>query len=784
MLTASASLLAASSASAAYQSPTVASLIGPITLPAAAALSLSAATTATVATASGSCARANAGTRAHGNSTNSIRASSSATNNNALARALAPPTVTVSSSSSSSSSVVRGRRGGLASNHAQQHQPPLPTVASITRLFSMISNTNATNSAHGASGFYSDIGTNVTDPYVSLLLSLERRAAADPTNVALQEELARELCLYSTSAFLARYESGAFPRTPVVAELYDTAKSLHFASIRGVPHSTTNTYTGSHTGAYTGGAGNASASFGSSAGAGSNGGGFSLSSPVRPLDSSTIASPPPISFRSLLNLIISLLSVAFLAVAYNTVRAGPGGPGGISGIGKNGASEVLPENCKVRFEDVKGCDEARAEAQELVEFLKNPKKFNSMGAEIPRGLLLTGPPGTGKTLLAKAVAGEAGVPFFFISGSSFDEMFVGTGAKKVRELFAAAKAKAPCIIFIDEIDAVGGARSKKQESYHRQTLNALLVEMDGFEPNDGVIVMGATNLSDALDKALLRPGRFDRQLVLDLPDVRGRKQILDHYIAKTRPAGDVDTSVLARATPGASGAMLKSLVNSAAILATQLGRETVSMSELEHAKDKMLMGAARVTAIIPEPVRRKTAYHEGGHAICALFTEGAMPIYKATIMPRGNALGMVMQLPEDDVVSMTKKEMLARLDVCMGGRVAEEVMYGMDNVSSGASGDFEQATALAQRMVMSYGLGKAVGVRSIRDLDGLSTETRAKVDEEVRAILTDSYNRSKALITRNKDKLERLAEGLIKYETITLEEITMVVEGKPLDREF
>ena len=517
-------------------------------------------------------------------------------------------------------------------------------------------------------------GDATTDPYVRLLLDLERRANADPLNAALQETFAQQLAEYSSNAFLRRYEAGYFPRTPTMRALYTAARAQQFGGLRsGVPPTLAHAPWAQALAARAPTADAAALVTRAS----------DVAASPAAVPATTGARRMPFSVVGALTS-LSMLATMVLLVLLIGAMLRPRGVGG----GGDSFSEVSPEDCKVGFADVKGCDEARAEAEELVEFLKNPKKFNSMGAEIPRGLLLTGPPGTGKTLLAKAVAGEAGVPFFFISGSSFDEMFVGTGAKKVRELFAAAKAKAPCIIFIDEIDAVGGARSKKQESYHRQTLNALLVEMDGFEPNDGVIVMGATNLSDALDKALLRPGRFDRQLVLDLPDVRGRKQILDHYIAKTRPAGDVDTSVLARATPGASGAMLKSLVNSAAILATQLGRETVSMSELEHAKDKMLMGAARVTAIIPEPVRRKTAYHEGGHAICALFTEGAMPIYKATIMPRGNALGMVMQLPEDDVVSMTKKEMLARLDVCMGGRVAEEVIYGMDNVSSGASGDF------------------------------------------------------------------------------------------------
>jgi ATP-dependent metalloprotease len=475
-----------------------------------------------------------------------------------------------------------------------------------------------------------------------------------------------------------------------------------------------------------------------------------------------------------------LLSLTFLIVIAVGINKGPAGLAGLSSTAK----EIAPEVCKVRFTDVKGCDEARDEAAQLVHFLKNPQAYTDMGAELPRGMLLTGPPGTGKTLLAKAVAGEAGVPFFSVSGSSFDEIFVGTGAKRVRELFASAKEKAPCIVFIDEIDALGGARSKRQESQHRQTLNALLVEMDGFATNHGVLVMGATNLPDALDKALLRPGRFDRTLHLALPDSAGRRQILDLYVGQIAAGPDVDTHVLARATPGASGATLQGIVNAAAIYAAQKGRSEVTMGDFEYAKDKLLMGAARESAIIAPGEKRKTAYHEGGHAICALYTEGAVPIYKATVMPRGRALGMVMQLPEDDMVSMTKKEMLARLDVAMGGRVAEEVIYGADNVTSGASSDFQQATSMAQAMVMNYGFGKTTGLLAVNDLNEVSGDTRRLIDAEVQGLLDASYARSKRLITKNREKLERLADGLCKYETITLDEIYQVVDGKELAREI
>ncbi len=585
---------------------------------------------------------------------------------------------------------------------------------------------------------------------------MERRANADPLNISLQETFAQQLCEYSSTAFLRRYEAGYLPRTPAVRDLYAHAQRMQQLSLRARAPlkgaSAWAEYTGREPVTVTTAAGS-----GAGGAAGSRAGRW---------------------FSTLMG----LCSLAFMFfIAYMLLKGPKGLPGG---LGAPTHTEATPEMCQTKFSDVLGCNEALSEARELVAFLRSPDDFTALGAEIPRGMLLTGPPGTGKTLLAKAVAGEAGVPFFFISGSAFDEMFVGMGAKRVRDLFNAAKQKAPCIVFIDEIDAVGGTRTRGQEGHHRQTLNALLVEMDGFEANKGIIVMGATNLPGALDPALKRPGRFDRELVLSLPDVAGRKDILDHYLETiSQISPDVDSMVLARATPGASGAMLKSIINTAAIMAVQRGMDTLDMATLEMAKDKVLMGAPRNSAVIPEAVRRKTAYHEGGHAICALYSDGAMPIYKATIMPRGNALGMVMQLPEGDQVSVTKKEMLARLDVCMGGRVAEEVMYGMENVSSGASNDFEQATDLAQRMVMRYGLGKSLGVMAVEDLKDLSPETRREVDAEVRSILDASYARAKKLITSNKNKLERLANGLMEYETITLDEIRMVVDGIPLDRD-
>ena len=351
------------------------------------------------------------------------------------------------------------------------------------------------------------------------------------------------------------------------------------------------------------------------------------------------------------------------------------------------------------FDDVMGCDEAKGDLKEIVKYLKSPEDFTRLGGKLPKGVLLMGPPGTGKTLLARAIAGEAGVPFFFTSGSEFEEMYVGVGARRVRDLFDAAKAKAPCIIFIDEIDAIGGTRQLKEQQAMKMTLNQLLVEMDGFSQNNGVIVIGATNFAEVLDDALVRPGRFDRHVAVPLPDVKGRKDILEMYTGKLPIAEDVDIDVLARATPGMSGAEISNLANEAALKAALDGLENIPMTAFEFAKDKILMGSERKSAVISPESAKLTAYHEGGHALVAILTAGAHPVYKATIMPRGQALGYVSQLPEGDQTSMSRKQMLARLDVCMAGRIAEEMIFGADEVTSGASSDLQQATQLATQMV-------------------------------------------------------------------------------------
>ncbi|KAJ3089981.1 ATP-dependent zinc metalloprotease FTSH 4, mitochondrial [Quaeritorhiza haematococci] len=411
------------------------------------------------------------------------------------------------------------------------------------------------------------------------------------------------------------------------------------------------------------------------------------------------------------------------------------------GIIKSGmtAAEVEPNtfNQPIKFADVQGVDEAKAELEEIVAFLREPKRFMDVGGKLPKGILLYGPPGTGKTHLARAVAGEAGVPFFQMSGSEFDELYVGVGARRVRELFAAAKKKAPCIVFIDEIDAVGSKRSAKDQSYMRQTLNQLLVELDGFSANEGVIFIAATNTPEALDKALVRPGRFDKHVPVPLPDVRGRAKILEVHSRDINIGKDVDMSIIARGTPGFSGADLANLVNQAAIKASKDGLKYVRLDDLEWAKDKIIMGSERKSAVITEQNRRLTAYHEGGHTLVALYTQGAMPLHKVTVIPRGNALGVTVQLPEQDKTNHTKRELAAMLDVCMGGRVAEELVFGTDEVTTGAGNDLEKATDVAREMVLRFGMSDKVGVVAFREqeMEKISTQTRAVIEAEVKALL-------------------------------------------------
>lgn len=449
--------------------------------------------------------------------------------------------------------------------------------------------------------------------------------------------------------------------------------------------------------------------------------------------------------------------------------------------------EVDPEDISVTFEDVKGCDEAKQELKEVVEFLKNPDKFSNLGGKLPKGVLLVGPPGTGKTLLARAVAGEAGVPFFHAAGPEFDEVLVGQGARRVRDLFKAAKERAPCVIFIDEIDSVGAKRTNSVlHPYANQTINQLLSEMDGFQQNEGVIVLGATNRRDDLDQALLRPGRFDVEVVVPTPDFTGRKEILTHYLSKIL-SKEINIDQLARGTTGFTGADIENMVNQAALRAAIDGAETVSMKHLENARDKVLMGPERKSRLPDEEANKITAYHEGGHAIVAYYTKESHPLHKVTIMPRGPSLGHTAYIPEKERYHVTKQQLLAMMDTMMGGRAAEELIFGADKITSGASSDLKQATSIASHMVRDWGMSEKVGLRTIESSKGfgaqpevLSPSTVEGVDNEIKKILSDSYERAKTILKQHAKEHKALAEALLKYETLDAEDIKAILGGEKM----
>nr|WP_211187479.1 ATP-dependent zinc metalloprotease FtsH [Neoroseomonas marina] len=480
------------------------------------------------------------------------------------------------------------------------------------------------------------------------------------------------------------------------------------------------------------------------------------------------------------------------------MRQMQGGGGRAMGFGKSKAKLLTEKQGRVTFDDVAGIDEAKAELEEIVDFLRDPQKFQRLGGKIPKGVLLVGPPGTGKTLLARSIAGEANVPFFTISGSDFVEMFVGVGASRVRDMFEQGKKNAPCIIFIDEIDAVGrhrGAGLGGGNDEREQTLNQMLVEMDGFESNEGVIIIAATNRPDVLDPALLRPGRFDRQVVVPNPDVQGREKILRVHMRKVPLASDVDPKVIARGTPGFSGADLANLVNEAALLAARTGRRTVGMHEFEAAKDKVLMGSERRSLVMSDAEKRMTAYHEAGHALVAMHEPECDPVHKATIIPRGRALGLVMSLPEGDRYSKHKSKLKSELAMAMGGRVAEELIFGPDKVSNGASGDIKMATNQARMMVTEWGMSEVIGMiaygdnsqevflgHSVTQTKNLSEATAQKIDAEIRAIIDGAYARAKHILSEHMDELHLLAKGLLEHETLSGDEIKQVIRGEPVVR--
>ncbi len=487
-------------------------------------------------------------------------------------------------------------------------------------------------------------------------------------------------------------------------------------------------------------------------------------------------------------LLIGLLLLALL-IYLNRKQAG-GGPAGMFGYGRSPAKLLSEDRNRATFADVAGIDEAKEELEEIVEFLRRPEVFSRLGGKIPKGALLIGPPGTGKTLLARAIAGEAGVPFFTISGSDFVQMFVGVGASRVRDMFTQAKKNAPCIVFIDEIDAVGRSRGVGiggGNDEREQTLNQLLVEMDGFESNEGVVIIAATNRPDVLDQALLRPGRFDRQVVVPVPDLKGREKILQVHARKIRLGPDVDLRRIARGTPGFSGADLANLVNEAALLAARIRRQAVSMEEFENAKDKVILGSERRSMVMTEEDRRRIAYHEAGHALVGINVPQHDPINKATIIPRGMALGVVHSMPERDEVSITFTKYQSKIAMAMGGSAAEELMFGSTNVSSGAASDIKQATRIARAMVTQFGMSEKLGKidysggqdsqPGLPQGDVSSPETRELIDSEIRRIVDEGYKKAMSILVERKVQLERLAEGLLEFETLTGEEIGRIVDG-------
>ncbi|KAF9571498.1 hypothetical protein EC968_000461 [Mortierella alpina] len=638
------------------------------------------------------------------------------------------------------------------------------------------------------------------------LQKLEQEAMANPSNAAAQAEFYKELLrIDDYVGIISRFESGKFASSEASLQYYATALARTNQTEQIVPKilqrlqrqplateseallnnigqtvRRTNTVAMSENTGINGGAAVADAV--ASAGNKAN--------PIYVVMDDTKTSKGHMLWRGLrwlgITVTYAFCILTFLSLVFEN-----------SGLLKPAPSQTEFEpsaDNNVKFSDVQGVDESKQELEEVVEFLKDPNKYNQLGGKLPKGVLLTGPPGTGKTMLARAVAGEAGVPFFFMSGSEFDEMYVGVGARRqpltilngapYNSDLAAARSRAPSIVFIDELDAIGARRNPKDQTYMKQTLNQLLVELDGFSQTEGVIIIAATNFPELLDKALVRPGRFDRHVNVPLPDVRGRMQILKHHLKSIHTSPAVDISVIARGTPGFSGADLANLINQAAIQASREGVAEVGIKQFEHAKDKILMGVERRSQVVTSESKKLTAYHEGGHALVALYTPGAMPLHKATIMPRGNALGVTVQLPDMDKDSFTRKEYLAQLDVAMGGRVAEEMIFGAENVTSGCSSDIVHATKVAKMMVTQFGMSEKVGpvAHTEEDMMVLSTPTKQLIEAETKTLIESAQARATLLLKTHKEELHRLAKALVEYETLTQEEIRRAIEGKPIVR--